>query len=96
MKTNLSRRQMSIDRELLAVLKRWKQTTQFGKPTEWLFASPVQLGALPWSYPWVWRVVITSDCQSRYIVENMAERVGFEITCKRITNNLEGSGRQFY
>ena len=28
--------------------------------------------------------------------ENVAERVGFEITCKRITNNLEGSGRQFY
>jgi integrase len=20
------------------------------------FASPVQLGALPWSYPWLWRV----------------------------------------
>jgi len=55
-KTDLSRRQMSIDRELLGVLKRWKQTTQFGQPADWLFASPVQLGALPWSYPWVWRV----------------------------------------
>jgi integrase len=22
-----------------------------------VFASPVQLGTLPWSYPWVWRVL---------------------------------------
>jgi integrase len=23
---------------------------------DWMFASPVQLGRLPWSYPWLWRV----------------------------------------
>jgi integrase len=41
---------------MLSVLKTWKQTTQFSTQEDWMFASPVQLGALPWSYPWVWRV----------------------------------------
>jgi integrase len=51
-----SRKQMSIDRSLLAALKVWKQTTQFSGSEDWMFASPIQLGGLPWSYPWVWRV----------------------------------------
>jgi integrase len=55
-KTDLSRKQMSIDPELLERLTAWKQATQFPAPDDWVFASPVQLGALPWSYPWVWRV----------------------------------------
>jgi integrase len=55
-KTANSERLMSIDGELLAVLELWKQTTQFPSPEDWMFASPVQLGALPWSYPWLWRV----------------------------------------
>jgi len=55
-KSDHSRKQISVDRELLEVIKRWKQTTQFGQVTDWVFASPVQLGTLPWSYPWVWRV----------------------------------------
>jgi integrase len=55
-KTTESRKQMSVDSSLLAALKLWKQTTQFSANEDWIFASPVQLGALPWSYPWVWRV----------------------------------------
>jgi len=55
-KTEHSRRQMSIDRELLESLKVWKQTAPFPAQNDWMFASPVQLGTLPWSYPWVWRV----------------------------------------
>jgi integrase len=51
-----SRREMAIDRELLQALKTWKQTTQFSAQEDWLFASPVQLGRLPWSYDQVWRV----------------------------------------
>jgi integrase len=47
---------MSIDSSLLEVLKRWKQTTQFSAQEDWIFASPVQLGRLPWSYPLVLRV----------------------------------------
>jgi integrase len=55
-KTNESRRQMVMHRELLEALKTWKQTTQFSEPEDWVFASPVQLGQLPWSYDQVWRM----------------------------------------
>ncbi len=55
-KTTESRKQMFTDNGLLEVLKLWKQTTQFSGPEDWMFASPVQLGRLPWSYPWVWCV----------------------------------------
>ena len=55
-KTTQSRKQMSVDRDMLQVLKAWKQATQFSSIGDWMFASPIQLGRLPWSYPWVWRV----------------------------------------
>jgi len=47
---------MSIDPDLLARLKTWKQASQFPADGDWLFASPVQLGRLRWSYPHVLRV----------------------------------------
>src|SRR6185312_11742911 len=55
-KTTNSERLMSFDSELLAVLKLWKQTTQFSGSDDWIFASPVQIGRLPWSYPHILRV----------------------------------------
>jgi integrase len=55
-KTNESRRQMVMDWELLDALKTWKQTTQFSEQEDWVFASPVQLGQLPWSYDQIWRM----------------------------------------
>ncbi len=55
-KSEESRKQMAIDSSLIDVLKRWKQTTQFSAQEDWIFASPVLLGRLPWSYPWVLRV----------------------------------------
>ena len=55
-KTAESRRRMSIDACLLNVLKAWKQTTQFPNSEDWMFASPVQLRRLPWSYDQIWRV----------------------------------------
>ena len=55
-KTTESRRQLPIDTCLLEVLKAWKQTTQFSKSEDWIFASPVQLGRLPWSYDQIWRM----------------------------------------
>jgi integrase len=54
-KTVASRRQMTIAKELLDVLSRWKRATQFPADTDWIFASPVKLGRLPISYPWFWR-----------------------------------------
>ncbi len=53
-KTAESRKQMSTDSGLLGRLKLWKQTSQFSAQEDWVFASPVQLGRLPWSYPRVW------------------------------------------
>jgi integrase len=41
---------------MLEVLKLCKQTTQFSANEDWMFASPVQLGRLPWSYDQVWRM----------------------------------------
>jgi len=55
-KTEYSGRAMNIDPAMLVVLKTWRQETQFSADSDWVFASPVKLGRLPWSYPWVWRV----------------------------------------
>jgi len=54
-KTVASRRQVTIAKELLDVLGAWKSTTQFPAETDWIFASPVKLGRLPISYPWLGR-----------------------------------------
>jgi integrase len=49
-KTDESRKTLTIAQDLLNVLKAWKQTTRFSTPENWIFASPYQLGRLPWSY----------------------------------------------
>lgn len=54
-KTASSRKAMAIAEEVLALLRQWKQKTQFSAEEDWIFASPTQLGRLPWSYPWLWR-----------------------------------------
>jgi integrase len=54
-KTENSGRALHIGAEMLAVLKAWKQSTQFSAQEDWMFASPTQLGRLPWSYKQVWR-----------------------------------------
>ena len=53
-KTIYSGRTMSIDGEMLAILRRWRQQTEFASDGDWIFASPVKLGNLPVSYPHVW------------------------------------------
>jgi integrase len=54
-KTVYSQKQMSIDPELVVMLKAWKQSSQFSGEGDWLFASPAQQGRLPWSYPYILR-----------------------------------------
>jgi integrase len=49
-KTEGSRKVMSLDPLLLAVLSTWKQQTEFQDAEDWLFPSPVKLGRLPYSY----------------------------------------------
>lgn len=48
-KTGESRRTLTIASELLDVLKLWKQATQFPSAEDWIFASPLKLGRLPYS-----------------------------------------------
>jgi integrase len=55
-KTPESQRSLHIDSEMLEVLKHLKQASQFSGPEDWLFASPVKMGRLPWSYDQVWRM----------------------------------------
>lgn len=55
-KTAGSRKALPLAPEIVATLQAWKSVTQFADPTDWIFASPVQLGRLPWSYPRTWRV----------------------------------------
>lgn len=55
-KTPESQRALHIDGEMMNVLKVWKQMTQFPDREDWMFASPVQIGRLPWSYDQVWRM----------------------------------------
>lgn len=54
-KTSNSERLMTLDAELLTVLKQWHGATQFSGPDDWVFASPASIGRLPWSYKQVWR-----------------------------------------
>ena len=54
-KTSESRRALHIDPHMIETLKAWKQRTEFSGQDDWMFASPVQLGRLPWSYDQVWR-----------------------------------------
>jgi integrase len=54
-KTDSSRKSLAIDQELLEVLRVWKQTTQFSAEEDWIFASPLKLGRLPYSYTGFWR-----------------------------------------
>jgi len=56
-KTPESQRSMCIDAAMLDVLKTWKQNSQFSSPNDWIFASPAQIGRLPFSYPGVWRAL---------------------------------------
>jgi integrase len=55
-KSEESRKHLTVNRELLTTLRTWKQAAQFSGADDWLFASPVQFGRLPWSYDQVWRV----------------------------------------
>lgn len=54
-KTDSSCKSLAIDKELLEVLRVWKQITQFSAEEDWIFASPVKLGRLPYSYTGFWR-----------------------------------------
>jgi hypothetical protein len=55
-KTQESRKQLVIASELLGALKTWKQASEFSEPSNWIFASPIHNGKMPWSDDQVWRL----------------------------------------
>jgi integrase len=54
-KTEGSAKTFLLAGDLLNRLKSWKQLTEFSGAGEWIFASPVKIGKLPYSYTGVWR-----------------------------------------
>ena len=54
-KTEGSAKTFPLASGLLGRLKSWKQLSQFSEAEDWVFASPVKIGRLPYSYTGVWR-----------------------------------------
>src|SRR5260370_6938369 len=47
--TETSHKAITVTEPMIEALKTWKQTAQFCAQVDWIFASPAQLGRLPWS-----------------------------------------------
>jgi integrase len=54
-KTEGSAKTFPLASKLVDRLKAWKQLTQFSDAEDWIFASPLKIGRLPYSYTGVWR-----------------------------------------
>jgi integrase len=52
-KTVESAKDIPLSSEVLEMLKRLKQATQFGESADWVFGSPTALGRLPLSLSWI-------------------------------------------
>jgi len=57
-KTEGSAKTFDLAGELLERLKSWKQLSQFSGADDWIFASPLKHGKLPYSYTGVWRELV--------------------------------------
>jgi integrase len=54
-KTEGSAKTFTLVPELVNRLKAWKQVSQFSGVDDWIFASPIKFGKLPYSYTGIWR-----------------------------------------
>jgi integrase len=54
-KTDCSRKSLTIAKELLDALQVWRRATEFASEKDWIFASPLKIGKLPYSYTGFWR-----------------------------------------
>jgi integrase len=63
-KTDESRKSFAIAEELLERLKEWRRATDFPADGDWIFASPLKIGRLPYSYTGFWRELdrASKDC----------------------------------
>lgn len=60
-KTEGSARSFVLTVELLKRLRTWKQKSEFADSEDWIFASPIKLGRLPYSYTGVWRELVRAS-----------------------------------
>lgn len=56
-KTQGSQKMIGIARELMKRLRLWRRRSQFRADTDWVFASPIKIGRLPYSYAGVQRTL---------------------------------------
>ena len=63
-KSTHSARKMVCADELLEILSRWRQITEFSAPDDWVFASPYKLGRQPLSYTFVWESLRDAGSQA--------------------------------
>lgn len=56
-KTEGSAATFVLAEDMLERLKTWKQLSNFSAPDDWIFASPIKLGRLPYSYTGVRRIM---------------------------------------
>src|SRR5262249_21651766 len=54
-KTEESRKNMTLDPRLMSMLSAWRLRSEFHDAADWIFPSPVNLGRLPNSYTGYWR-----------------------------------------
>lgn len=59
-KSTRSKRILPIGRRLLTTIEKHRRAAAYSAPNNWVFASPVQKGRLPWSYDQIWRVYQTA------------------------------------
>jgi integrase len=64
-KTEGSARIFNLTSELLERLKSCKQRSEFSGADDWIFASPIKLGRLPYSYTGVWRELVRATEASK-------------------------------
>ena len=60
-KTEGSAKTFNLASELLDRLKSCKQLSDFSGAEDWIFASPVKIGRLPYSYTGVWRELVRAS-----------------------------------
>jgi integrase len=82
-KTETSRKPLPMSDELAVALINWREQTEYGKPVDWVFASPMSFGKLPYWPDMVLRRHIIPAAKRLGI----AKRIGWH-TFRRIAASL--------
>ena len=67
-KTDASQKPVPLDRRLADALLVWKSTTEYNKPEDWVFASPVHKGRRPYWGQAIMRNVIQTRAREAGII----------------------------